>query len=107
MSNFNMLSKFEFSCKYLSQVSHFTMNSGKTITCVNRYMKKDHGRKLSFEKGPILDKKHMIADIVTKGFPNPKVQKYRRGLIMKKNYMMIAELNLHVTSVHEGRKLFI
>ena len=50
MSNFNMLSKFEFSCKYLSQVSHFTMNSGKTITCVNRYMKKDHVRKLSFKK---------------------------------------------------------
>ena len=29
------------------------------------------------KKGPILEKNHMIADIVTKGFPNPKVQKYR------------------------------
>ena len=46
-----------------------------------------------------------IADIVTKGFP--KVQKNRRGPIMKKNHMMIAELNLHVTSVHEGRKPLI
>ena len=81
------------------------MNSGKTITCLNRYMKKDHGRKLSLKKGPILEKNHMIVDIVTKGFP--KVQKNRRGPIMKKNHMMIAELNLHVTTVHEGRKPFI
>ena len=36
------------------------------------------------KKGPILEKNQMIADIVPKGFPNPKVQKYRRGPIMKK-----------------------
>ena len=39
-----------FLANILSQISHFTMNSGKTITCVNRYMKKDHGKKLSFKK---------------------------------------------------------
>ena len=59
------------------------------------------------KKRLILEKNHMIADIVTKGFPNPKVQKYRRRPITKKNHMMIAELNLHVTSVHEGRKQLI
>jgi hypothetical protein len=59
-------------------------------------------------KGPILEKNHMLANIVTKSLPNLTLQRYMSGSILEKNHILanIVTIGLPYPKVQSIMKVF-